>query len=61
MAIPIAGIHIWTEDDTWWQVAQKYTGSGLNWIVLAEFNYHIRNPNQVPVGARISIPRELVE
>ena len=61
MAVPIAGIHIWTEGDTWWQIAQRYTGSGLNWISLAEFNAHIRNPNQVPIGSRVNIPQELVE
>lgn len=61
MAAPIAGIHIWNEHDTWWSIAARYTGSGLNWILLAEANPHITNPNKVTPGVRVNIPRELVE
>lgn len=61
MARPLTGIHIWSEGDTWWSIAARYTGSGLNWIYLAEANPQIRNPNKVPDGSRISIPKELTE
>lgn len=57
---PVAGYHVWEEWDTWWDVAAKYTGSGLNWYALALANRHVRNPNRVPAGTHIRIPRELL-
>lgn len=59
MAAPIAGIHVWTEHDTWWDIAAHYTGTGLNWVLLADANPHVKNPNKVPVGTRLKIPKDL--
>jgi nucleoid-associated protein YgaU len=59
MTTPIAGIHLWDEHDTWWEISARYTGSGLNWIHLVDANPQIRNPNKVPVGSRVNIPVDL--
>lgn len=58
--VPVAGIHIWAEHDTWWSIAARYTGTGLNWILLARANPHCKNPNKVPVGTRLRIPGNLL-
>lgn len=55
----IVNIHVWGPHDTWWSVAATYTGTGLNWPVLWEANRHVTNPNDVAVGTRLRIPREL--
>lgn len=57
---PVAGIHVWTEHDTWWGVAARYTAHGANWVHIAVANPHVRNPNDVPVGTRLWIPGELL-
>lgn len=61
MAAPIAGIHVWADNDNWWDIAATYTGSGLNWVTLAHLNPHITNPNKVPPGTRVNIPRDMTE
>ena len=58
--VPVAGIHIWDEHDTWWRIATRYTGNGLNWILLARANPQVKNPNLVPAGTRIRIPGDLL-
>lgn len=58
---PITGIHVWDEHDTWWSIAARYTGNGLNWVALAHANPQVTNPNKVPLGTRINIPGELAE
>lgn len=60
MAAPIVGIHVWAEGDTWWQIAQRYTGNGLNWYALAVANPQVKNPNKVPAGTRLVIPQGLL-
>ena len=57
---PVAAIHSWDTYDTWWDIAYRYTGSGLNWYALARANPQITNPNRVPVGTRVMIPKGLI-
>lgn len=57
---PVAGIHVWDAEDTWWEIARRYTGSGLNWYALAAANPQITNPNLVPVGTRVFVPKALL-
>jgi len=61
MRAPVTRIHVWADGDTWWAIAHRYTGTGLNWVLLAEANPHITNPNKVPEGTRVKIPRSLAE
>lgn len=61
MAGPLTGIHVWAEGDSWWRIAERYTGSGLNWVALAWANPHVTNPNDVPTGTRIYLPGELTK
>jgi len=46
----------WDDTTTWWGLAQRFTPSGLNWVHLVNANPHVGNPNNVPLGSRITIP-----
>lgn len=54
--VPVASIHVWQSHDTWWAIARRYTGSGLNWVHIVWANPEVRNTNDVPVGTRLRIP-----
>lgn len=60
MASPTASVHVWNEHDTWWDLAAHYTGSGIYWVHLVDANPQVANPNKVPEGTRITIPRGLI-
>ncbi len=43
------------EGEDLWKIAEKYYGSGYNWVDIAKEN-NISDPNQIVVGQEISIP-----
>lgn len=51
--------HKIAEGEDLWKIAEKYYGSGYNWVDIAEEN-NITNPDQIEVGAELTIPKAQV-
>lgn len=47
------------EGDNLWKIAEKYYGSGYNWVDIAQEN-RLRNPNLIYVDQKLTIPRATV-
>jgi len=45
--------------DDLWKIAEKFYGSGYNWVDIAQEN-NLRNPNIIYVDQKLSIPRTAV-
>ena len=43
-----------------WQIAEKYYGSGYNWVDIAAAN-KLANPNLIEVGQKLEIPKVAVK
>lgn len=52
--------HIVAQRENLWQIAEKYFGSGYNWVDIASEN-KLGNPNRLLVGQEINIPRVAVK
>ena len=42
-----------------WKIAEKYYGSGYNWVDIAKEN-QLKNPNRILVGQELTIPKAAV-
>lgn len=47
------------EGDDLWKIAEKFYGSGYNWVSIAEEN-QLKNPNLIYVDQKLTIPRVAV-
>ncbi|MBI4058671.1 LysM peptidoglycan-binding domain-containing protein [Candidatus Microgenomates bacterium] len=45
-----------TQGDSLWKIAQKYYGSGYNWVDIATAN-KLTNPNVISAGQKLTIPK----
>lgn len=53
---PLPTTHIVRESDSLWTIAEKYYGSGYNWISIANKN-NLTNPDRIQVGQKLEIPK----
>jgi LysM repeat protein len=51
--------HRVAEGEHLWAIAEKYYGSGYNWVNIAREN-NLANPNHLLVGQELTIPKEAV-
>lgn len=49
-------IHKVEENETLWDIANKYYGSGYNWVSITSEN-KLTNPNYLEVGQELTIPK----
>lgn len=42
--------------ETLWSIAEKYYGSGYNWVDIAKEN-NLKNPNQIETSQKLNIPQ----
>jgi nucleoid-associated protein YgaU len=54
--ISFPATHTIAEGENLWQIAEKYYGSGYNWVTLATEN-NIQNPDYITAGQTINIPK----
>ncbi len=45
-----------SENDTLWSIAEKYYGSGYNWVIIAKEN-KLANANKIEKGQQLNIPK----
>lgn len=57
----VARTHKLRRGDTYWKLSAKYLGSGARWKEihnLNKSNRKLKNPNRLPIGATIKIPKK---
>jgi nucleoid-associated protein YgaU len=47
-------------NDNLWKIAEKYYGSGYNWVDIAKEN-NLKNPSQLEIGMELKIPKAEVK
>ena len=53
--LSLPATHTITEGEDLWKIAEKYYGSGYNWVDIAREN-NISNPDQIFIGQELNIP-----
>jgi nucleoid-associated protein YgaU len=48
------------KNDNLWKIAEKYYGSGYNWVDIAKEN-NLKTPNRLAVGMELTIPKAEVK
>lgn len=52
--IQLPTTHTIEKGDNLWQIAEKYYGSGFNWVDIAKEN-QIKNPDRIEIGLKLAI------